>query len=112
MMDIYDAVRVFAWEHFFWDIVKELRGQYTSPRRRQEIWVFLRHKLMIELLSFPRPVTEIMQLFQQLSKAYSRHRDKYQSRIPQDLISHKLEALLVVYNYLTRLSDEEFINNQ
>jgi hypothetical protein len=51
-MEIAEAVQIYQWQDF-WDIViNEYTISHISARRRQELWVMLRLKLMIELRSF------------------------------------------------------------
>jgi hypothetical protein len=111
-MEIAEAVQICQWQDF-WDIViNEYTLSHISTRRRQELWVMLRLKLMIELRSFGEPFSETCKRFLQVAKTFTDgNQIKLQVITPSadenriDKVEKKLKALVTIYQYFTKISE-------
>jgi hypothetical protein len=112
-MEIAEAVQIYQWQDF-WDIViNEYTISHISARRRQELWVMLRLKLMIELRSFGEPFSEACKRFQQVAKTLADGKQKKLQVITPSTeenlsgnIDKKLEALVTIYQHFTKTSED------
>jgi hypothetical protein len=92
-------------------VINEYTVSHTSVRRRQELWVLFRLKVMLELRSFGEFFSETCKRFQQVAKTLAYRQPKNLQMITpltqeslMDKVEKKLVALVTIYQYLTKIS--------
>lgn len=111
-MEITEAIQICRLQEVWNQVITEYITSRPSPRRQQELWIMLRSKLMVELRNLGEPIPKILIRFQRLTKDLPNHRRKRSSlSIPmtemhlQGTTEKKLEALTIIYNSFTKISE-------
>ena len=111
-MEIAEAVQICRLQEFWNQVITEYSTTRPSPRRQQELWIMLRSKLMVELRNLGEPIPKILIRFQHLTKDLPNLKRKRFSlsipvtaRKPLQGTAKKLEALTIIYNSFTKISE-------
>ena len=102
-MEIAKAIEICSLQEFWEQIINECSISRPPPRRRQELWIILRSKLMVELLNTGEPVPVILKRFQHLTKNIINYKQKKSLIAPlteeplHEIVEKKLDAISTIY---------------
>lgn len=111
-MEITEAIEICRLQEIWEQAINEYLSSRFSPRRRQELWIILRSKLMIELINIGEPVPTILEKFQHLTKNIGNHKRKKSLIRPMTetplhgTVERKLDAISTIYNFFIKVSEE------
>lgn len=112
IMEIAEAIQICRLQEFWDEVITEYAITHPSPRRRQELWILLRSKLIVELLSIGEPIPEMIKRFQQHTKDIVNLNQKRPLPSPMPdanvnkMVERKLDAISSIYNAFTNLTEE------
>jgi hypothetical protein len=111
-MEIAEAIQICRLQEFWDEVITEYAITHPSPRRRQELWILLRSKLIVELMSIGEPIPEMLKRFQQHTKDIVNLNQKRPLPSPMPdanvnkMVERKLDAISSIYNAFTNLTEE------
>jgi hypothetical protein len=109
-MKITEAIEICRLQEFWEQIITEYSIS-RPPRRRQELWIMLRSKLMVELLNIGEPVPMMLKRFQHLTRNIINAKQKKSLIAPMtempvhEIVEKKLEAISTIYYSFLKISD-------
>lgn len=110
-MEITEAIEICRLQEFWEQVINEYSISRPSPRRRQELWIILRSKLMVELRNIGEPVPKVRKRFQDLTKDIINYKRKQSLITPmtetplQGLVEKKLDSTSTIYNSFIKISE-------
>jgi len=110
-MEITEAIEICRLQEFWEQVINEYSFSRPSPRRRQELWIILRSKLMVELVNIGEPVPKMLKRFQQLTKDIINYNRKKTLITPlterslPGIVEKKLDAISTIYNSFIKISE-------
>ena len=110
-MEITEAIEICRLQEFWEQVINEYSITRPSLRRRQELWIFLRSKLMVELINIGEPVPKVLKRFQHLTTDIINYKRKKSLITPiaetplHGIVEKKLDAISTIYNSFVKISE-------
>ena len=110
-MEIAEAIEICGLQEFWEQIISEYSISCPPPRHRQELWIILRNKLMVELLNIGEPVPMMFKRFQNLTKNIINCKQKksLSSSMTEmslhEIVEKKLDAISTIYYSFLKISE-------
>lgn len=110
-MKITEAIEICRLQEFWEQVINEYKISRPSPRRRQELWIIMRSKLMVELVNIGEPVPKMLKRFQHLTKESVNPKRKKTLITPMAesplhrIVEKKLDAISTIYNSFIKISE-------
>ena len=108
-MKITEAIEICRLQEFWEQIINEYSISRPPPRRRQELWIILRSKLMVELLNIGEPVPMMLKRFQHLTRNIINYKKTLIAPMTEmpvhEIVDKKLEAISTIYYSFLKISE-------
>jgi hypothetical protein len=111
-MEIAEAIQICRLQEFWDKVINEYTISHLSPHRRQELWILLRSKLIVEIMNMGKPIPEMLKRFQQQTKDIINPKQKKPMTSPisdtfvNGIVEKKLEAISTIYYAFINITEE------